>query len=165
MKTTSNHLINRILRQFGLAMVALLLASVTSMAQSTDRDTPTPLMANEIADDFHQSDPEMFYQFVAGPGAVTFTLDLKARNYGGAFYVTLFDQQGRELAAFDGVVLKGDSRRVVKQVSFAKETAIIMRLYSGNGQGSYHLHIDDSAARAVGGLAPPAEPLPSGSQP
>src|SRR5437868_2540721 len=76
MKIASNHLINCFVCRLGLTMIALLLASamaMTALAQSTDRDNPTPLTANEIADEFHQNDPELFYQFVAGPGTVNFT--------------------------------------------------------------------------------------------
>src|ERR1044072_5513425 len=95
-----------------LLMVAALGLFTISMAasaaaQSTNREQPTPLTTTVIDDEFHQDDPEYFYTFGVDAGVtIKFTLELKAKNYGGALYITLFDHNGRELAAFDKLVTK-----------------------------------------------------------
>lgn len=128
--------------------------SPAASGQSTDRDNPTPLTTDGLAGDFHQDDPEYFYSFVAGPGELTFTLDLRARGYGGAIYFTLYDAEGRELAAFDKLVTKGQSEKLVKKETFSKRQNIVMRVFSGNGEGSYSLRIGGPIE--VGQARPPA---------
>src|SRR5262245_62115743 len=84
-----------------LIMTALIATSIVSLAISTNRNNPTPLQSNVLTGEFHQNDPEYFYSFVAGAGELTFTLDMQAKNYGGALYVTLYDKFGREMGAID----------------------------------------------------------------
>lgn len=133
-------------RQAGAVISALLLLlTISSAAQSSDRNSPTPLSVDELTGDFEQNNPESFYSFMVGPGQVTFTLDVKARGYGGALTVTLSDTNGRELGAFDKLAGKGQSEKVVRQVSFGKRQTVVMRIYSGNGQGSYRLRISGAA--------------------
>ncbi len=47
-------------------------------ARSTDRDHPTPLKSNEIVGDLDASGNEYFYSFLAGPGELTITVDVKS---------------------------------------------------------------------------------------
>src|SRR5215470_3677624 len=166
MKSRSNTLINAILKHtlMALAICLLMIAGGgASLAQSKDREHPTPLKTNEINGEFHQDDPEYFYSFFAQPGDLTFTLDLKAKNYGGALYVTLFNPNGREIGAFDKVVMKGQTARVVKTIKFVKQQPVILRIFSGNGEGYYKLRINNDSDNGQGGSSTPGAFTPGAS--
>ncbi len=128
------------LRQACMAVAALLLliaAAGSSVAQSTDRDHPTPLRSDEIKADFSQDDSEYFYSFTAGPGEVIFTLDVKgAVPSGGIPYFHLFNTAGREFDSFDKFAARNSSEKLVKRVTFAKRQPVVMRISKPIGAGS-----------------------------
>ncbi|HET9530544.1 MAG TPA: hypothetical protein VFQ92_09345 [Blastocatellia bacterium] len=137
-------------RQVSMAIAAVLLliaASGSSAAQSTDRDNPTPLKTDELKADFSQDDPEYFYSFIAGPGEVVFTLDVKGAPPGGGVpYFHLFNTEGRQLDAFDKFAAGNSSEKVVKRMSFAKKQPVILRIGKPIGSGSYRLRISGAIA-------------------
>ena len=56
-------------RQTGAVISALLLLlTISSAAQSTDRNSPTPLSVDELTGDFEQNDPEYFTLLWSGRG-------------------------------------------------------------------------------------------------
>jgi hypothetical protein len=138
------------LRKIGIAMAAVLLliaAARPSAAQSTDRDNPTPLKSNELITEFSQDNPEYFYSFLAGPGEVVFTLDVKgAAPGGGVPYFHIFNTEGRELDSFDKFAAGNASEKLVKRVSFAKRQAVVMRIGKPLGGGSYRLRLSGAVA-------------------
>lgn len=60
--------------------MSLLLAVFVSSnsAQSGNPDNPTPLSSSELKGSLGGADKEFYYSFVAGPGKVTVTVDIKA---------------------------------------------------------------------------------------
>ncbi len=50
----------------------------SSSAQSGDVDNPTPLSSREVKGSLGGADKEFYYSFVADPGKVTVTVDIKA---------------------------------------------------------------------------------------
>ena len=48
------------------------------LAQSTDRDHPTPFKSDEIKGELNAQEIEYFYSFTAGPGELTITVDVKS---------------------------------------------------------------------------------------
>lgn len=154
-------------KKFLLMVAAALLCALsmasTSLAQSTSFEQPTPLTSNSIQGEFHQNDPGYFFTFGVDAGvAVKFTLDLAAKNYGGALYITLFDRNGRELAEFDRLVMKGQTAKLVQSVRFEKTQDVILRVYSGNGEGYYRLTLSDDTAVESGPVGIPQLP-PAGA--
>ncbi len=147
MNKKCNNSIEILIQKTILAITILLLVSVTGLAQSTSRNNPTPVRESDIRGEFNQKDPEYFYSFIAEPGEMTFTLDVKAKNYGGAIYCTLFDVNGRQIDAFEQVVSKGQSEKLIKRVLFVKRKKVVMRIFSGNGEGYYHLFIENNLAQ------------------
>ena len=125
--------------------------TAVTQAQSTDRDNPTPLKSDELKADFSQDDPEYFYSFIAGPGEVVFTLDVKgAAPSGGVPYIHLFNMDGRELDSFDKFAAGNASEKLVKRVSFAKRQPVVMRIGKPIGGGSYRLRISGAVALEKG---------------
>ncbi|HUK90295.1 MAG TPA: hypothetical protein VLZ81_07830 [Blastocatellia bacterium] len=157
MKTGTYNRLTTILKHAARALPILLIAMFVgqqaALGQSTDRDNPTPLSSADMSGEFHQDDPEYFYGFNAQPGDLTLTLDLQARNYGGALTITIFDLKGHDLGGLDKVVMKGQTARVVRTIKFAKQQPVVMRIFSGNGEGYYKLRIDGVAAYAQGSAA------------
>jgi hypothetical protein len=129
------------------AVLLLIAASGSSAAQSTNRDNPTPLKTDELTADFSQNDPEYFYSFIAGPGEVVFTLDVKGAPPGGGVpYFHLFNTDGRQLDAFDKFAAGDSSEKEVKRVSFAKRQTVILRIGKPIGSGTYRLRICGAVA-------------------
>jgi hypothetical protein len=66
-------------KAFALTMF-LMFAAFTglSSAQSGDPDNPTPLSSKELKGSLGGADKELYYSFLAGPGKVTITVDIKA---------------------------------------------------------------------------------------
>ena len=46
-----------------LIAATLIATAIVSLAQSTNRDNPTPLRSNVLTGEFYQNDPEYFYSF------------------------------------------------------------------------------------------------------
>ncbi|MEO8072910.1 MAG: hypothetical protein ABI686_06655, partial [Acidobacteriota bacterium] len=68
---------------FFLLLAGLLVfcaASNDALAQSDDRDNPIPLRSNEITGNLNEHNEEHFYSFIAGPGELIITVDVKAKS-------------------------------------------------------------------------------------
>jgi hypothetical protein len=70
-------------------------------AQSGDRYNPTPLTRNEVRGNIIPGGVE-YYIFEAGPGDLTFDLEVKSNGDYSLVYVQLYDQAFRSLLEFDG---------------------------------------------------------------
>jgi hypothetical protein len=134
---------NRLVLAF-LLFVAVAL-SAPAGAQSSDRDHPTPVKADEINGTLDGSGNELFYTFVAGPGELTVTVDVKSStgqallNYellGGNASTSLICC---EYAQADG---DGQSARNVKSVTLAKRQPVVLRVTIGKaGTGTYRVRL------------------------
>lgn len=130
----------------GLILIA---AAMNAFAQSTDRDNPTRLGSEEIRSRFSQDDPEYFYSFWAGPGEVSFTLDVKGSlPSGGIPYFHLFSRNGKQIDTFDLFAARNATEKRVKRVSFAKRQFIVLRASKPIGEGSYRLRISGAVELA-----------------
>jgi len=119
-------------------------------AQSTDRDHPTPIKANEINGDLDGSGNERFYSFVAGPGELTITVDVKSATGQALLNFELLGADAAtsiiccEFAQADG---DGQSARNVKSVTLAKRQPVILRVTIGKaGTGTYRVRLSGAVA-------------------
>ena len=72
-----------------MVIVAFLLGTVgVTVAQSTDRDHPTPLTSDEIKGAGTGKKVEYYYSFTGGPGQVLLTIDLSNAE------IEVFDPSG-----------------------------------------------------------------------
>jgi hypothetical protein len=74
-----------------LSLLILTVYSGAGIAQSTDRDNPTPLTTNEIRGSGTGKKVEYYYTFLAGPGEVVLTVDSGAKGSFSLVEVELFD--------------------------------------------------------------------------
>jgi hypothetical protein len=143
-----------LLRQVVTAFVVSLLfiaATNLSAAQSTDRDHPTPLKSNELKGELDGSDTEFFYSFVAGPGELTITFDVKASGTNAGANLDLFDKNSRSLLSLLAQGVDRGSERMVESVRLGRQQTVVMRLKgirygSSGGQGTYMVRLGGAAA-------------------
>lgn len=112
--------------------------SSRALAQSSDRDHPTQLKSNELTGDVDASGNEYFYSFVARPGELTITADIKANGSGaGITYELLNETASKALLCCDGVQANDSagSGRQVDKLRFAKRQIVILHLTQPNSGG------------------------------
>ncbi|MGH7783313.1 MAG: hypothetical protein ACREO5_05690 [Candidatus Binatia bacterium] len=127
-----------------LAASIVFLVSVTSLfAQSSDRDHPTRLTSSELQGSMNVTSEEHFYSFVAGPGSLTITVDVKANpDEQGLLNFELLASNAStpilccEYAQGDG----GGTGRDVKTVQLKRKQTIILHTTNGPiGGGTFHI--------------------------
>ena len=127
-----------------LLFVAVALAGPAG-AQSTDRDHPTPVKAGEINGDLDSSGKEFFYSFLAGPGELTITVDVKSSTGQALLTFELLGGDAAtsilccEYAQADG---DGQSARDVKSVTLSKRQLVVLHATVGKaGTGTYRVRL------------------------
>jgi hypothetical protein len=128
-----------------LAVIGLILTAFTGsiLAQSSDRDNPTPLTSDLIGGSLNNNGEESFYSFVAGPGQLTITVDVKAKSGEiGVLNFELLDKNAAdsllccEFAQADG----GGTGRVVKSIKLTKRQTVILHTTNGPvGGGTFRI--------------------------
>jgi len=130
-----------------LAVIAFILAAFSGsiFAQSSDRDNPTPLTSDEIRGSLNNNGEENFYSFVAGPGELTITVDVKAGSGEiGVLNFELLDKNAAdslmccEFAQGDG----GGTGRTLKSIKLTKRQTVILHTTNGPvGGGTFHIRL------------------------
>lgn len=114
-----------------VSLLLLMAAAGSVAAQSTDRDHPTPLKSNEIAGDADGSGNEYFYSFVAGPGKLTITLDVKSSDGTVAIPYELLDKNADKAiicCAFAQADSTGETGRSVESAKLERRQTVIPHL-------------------------------------
>jgi hypothetical protein len=103
-------------------------AAAPGQAQSTDRDRPTPLVSPEVTGRITLDRMgEHFYRFMAGPGELSLTLEVRPISGFSKAYADVTDADARELLAVE--VGAGDrSERTVKRVRLNRAQAVVLRV-------------------------------------
>src|SRR5689334_19109505 len=97
--------------------------SGSAAVQSNDRDHPTRVTSDEINGELDNSGNEYFYSFIAGPGELTLTVDVRSSTGQALLNFELLDSHAAaailccEFAQADG---DGQSARVMKSVKLGK---------------------------------------------
>jgi hypothetical protein len=141
-------------RSASLVLSFLLLMAValsgSAAAQSTDRDHPTQVKSNEIEGELDASGNEYFYSFLAGPGELTLTVDVKSSTGQALLNFELLDKNAAaaiiccEFAQADG---DGESARNVKSVKLGKRQLVVMHVTVGkSGRGTYRIRLSGAVA-------------------
>ena len=135
---------------FLLFIVVALSGSASAAAQSKDRDHPTRVTSNEINGELDASGDEYFYSFVAAPGELTLTVDVKSSTGQALLNFELLDSHAAaaiiccEFAQADG---DGQSARVMKSVKLGKRQTLVLHVTVGKaGRGTYRVRLSGSIA-------------------
>lgn len=150
-----------------VTLFVLIVTASPSLAQSTDRDNPTPFPSSEIKGQSPATKIMFYYSFAAGPGELKVTLDSTntAANEGtfGAG-IELFDLDAEQIGGTIGpaYLTGGENDREVKRFQLKSKQPIIMRLtlrphltYMVRLEGAVDLSAstatpDDSSSTAAG---------------
>ena len=132
-------------------LLILLVCAVSSAAQttpSTDRDSPTPFVANEVKGEGTNEKTEYFYRFEAGPGEVTLTFDVKAdkgANLHGFDY-EVFDAQSRRLTGGFLDPVRGESKRKIEKINVRGQQQLLLRLVVTEYVDTYRIRLSGAVS-------------------
>lgn len=113
-----------------------------SSAQSGDVDNPTPLSSKELKGSLGDEDKEQYYSFVAGPGKVTVTADIKASEGVTSMTLNFSTEKSADVLVMPLASHRG-SKREVSSFSLSKRQTVVMKLAStGSYNGSYLIRLD-----------------------
>ena len=147
----------KLLSKPAIILLILFACAISAAAQttpSTDRDSPTPFVANEVKGEGVDDKAEYFYSFSAGPGEVTLTFDVKAdkgANLHGFDY-ELFDAKSRRLAGGFLDPVRGESKRRIEKNNVRGQQQLLLRLVVTEYVDTYRIRL--------GGAVSGAEPAP-----
>jgi hypothetical protein len=161
----------RTMRRGQLLMLVMLLtmaAAGATIAQSNDRNNPTPVSSNTIKGAGVGKKVEYYYSFSAGPGEVVLTIDLKAKSGSTGADVEVFDAGSNKIFSFFPKATR-TNERAVKRFKVANKETVVLRLAFDLNAGDYTIKLGgsvepaavDSSAR---GVKPPPTSLPDTGQ-
>jgi hypothetical protein len=118
-------------------------------AQSSDRDHPTRLKSNQLTGTVEASGNEYFYSFLAQPGQLIVTADVKANGSGATVTYELLDESGSK-ALLCCVYVQGDgagSGRQQDKLQFAKRQIVILHVtHPNSGGGTFRFRFSGTGA-------------------
>lgn len=126
-----------------MAIIGLLIltgSAVTVRAQSIDRDNPSPLTSNEARGQGIGKNVEYFYSFLAGPGEIVLTTDVRAKAYSTFFETLLFNMDAQEL----GFIRYGPtmrSERRVTRIQIAQQQPVLLQIALDSSAGDYMVRV------------------------
>ena len=137
------------------SLLVLIAATSSALAQSTNRDHPTPFTSDEIKGELNGKEIEYFYSFTAGPGEVTLTVDVKSSGgTTGTAFELLDADANKVLICCEGAQADstGTTGRDVKSIKLGKVQTVILHLTPfAYGTGTYRVRISGAAALAEHG--------------
>jgi hypothetical protein len=111
-----------------LGLLALLMIAENAHAQSTDRDNPTPLTANEFKGHAIGKKVEYYFTFLAGPGDLVITIDGGAKGSFSEYRAELFNLDAEKLGQVQILPYPGETARRVTRVTFGAQQPVLLRL-------------------------------------
>ena len=132
------------------SLVALVAATGSVFAQSTNRDHPTPFTSDEIKGELNGEEVEYFYSFTAGPGEATITLDVKSSDgTTGTAFELLDSDANKVLICCEGAQADstGTTGRDIKSIKLGKRQTVILHLTPFKyGTGTYRVRVSGAVA-------------------
>jgi len=143
-------------KAFTLMMSLMLAVFVGSnSAQSGNPDNPTPLTSNELKGSLGGADKEFYYSFVAGPGKVTVTVDIKASEGVTSMTLNFSAAESADVLVMPLATHRG-SKREVDSFNLDERQTVVMKLAStGSYKGSYVIRLNGAVDFKSDDAAPP----------
>ena len=134
----------------GFLLFIVVALSGSAAAQSKDRDHPTPVKSNEINGELDASGDEYFYSFLAGPGELIITVDVKSSTGQALLNFELLDKNAAAAilcCEFAQANEDGESARNVKSVKLGKRQLVVLHVTVGkSGRGTYRVRLSGAVA-------------------
>ena len=141
-----------------ISLLLMMVATSAAVAQSGDRDHPTPLNSDELRGVLRGIGGESFYSFTAGPGELTITVEVKSREGTLAMPFELLDTNAAdsllccEFAQADSDGLTG---RTVKSVTIKGRRTVILHLTENQyGAGTFFVRLSGAVGFAAKSASP-----------
>jgi hypothetical protein len=149
--------VKRLISLMLFAGFSLFLSPEGAKAQSTDRDNPTPLAANEVKGYAPGKKVEFYFTFLAGPGDVVLTIDSGAKGSFSEFRAELFDMEAERLTVVHVLPYPGETARRVARATFGAQQPVLLRLTLDKEAAQYMARIGGAAQFAGADAAFSAE--------
>ena len=133
-----------------LSLLLLMAATTIVVAQSGDRDRPTPINNNELRGSLYGRGGESFYSFTAGPGDLTMTVEVKSTDGTLAMPFELLEANAADsilCCEFAQAATTGETGRVVKTVKIKTRRTVILHLTEYEyGAGTFLVRLSGAVA-------------------
>jgi hypothetical protein len=142
-----------------LSLLLVIAAASVAVAQSRNRDHPTPINSNELRGVLDSEGGEFFYSFTAGPGELTITVEVTSREGTLAMPFELLEANAAtpllccEYAQADAT---GETGRAVKTIRIRGRRSVILHL-TENKYGAGTFLVRFGGAVEFAGRSGPAE--------
>ena len=123
-----------------VGLLALTGSADAVRAQSIDRDNPSPLTSNELRGQGIGKNVEYFHTFLAGPGEIVLTSDVRAKSGSTFFETLLFNMDAQEL----GVIRYGPtmrSERKITRIQIAQQQPVLLQIALDSSAGDYMVRV------------------------
>jgi hypothetical protein len=135
-----------------LSLLLLIAATSVVVAQSRDRDRPTPINNNELRGVLNGRGGESFYSFTAGPGDLTITVEVKSTDGTLAMPFELLEANAADsilCCEFAQAGTTGETGRVVKTVRIKSRRTVVLHLTEYEyGAGTFLVRLSGAVAFA-----------------
>ena len=114
-----------------LSLLLAIAAASVVVAQSGNRDHPTPINSSELRGVLNSDGGEFFYSFTAGPGDLTITVEVKSSGGTLAMPFELLGANASDsilCCEFAQAGTTGETGRVVKTVKIRSRRTVILHL-------------------------------------
>jgi hypothetical protein len=100
------------------AVILILFVTVSVLSQSQNPDRPTPIISNEVTKNVSAGDTnQYFYSFVAGPGTLTITAEIKGVERSQVVYFELLEKNGADdISGSSGYAQTGDGGNMTREI-------------------------------------------------
>lgn len=142
-----------------LSLLLAIAAASVAVAQSGDRDHPTPINSSELRGVLNSDGGEFFYSFTAGPGDLTITVEVKSSEGTLAMPFELLSANAADTilcCEYAQADAPGQTGRVVKTVNIKSRRTVILHL-TENKYGAGTFVVRFSGAVAFTGRSEPAQ--------
>jgi hypothetical protein len=129
---------------YGLNLIWLVVLSLTfistAQAQSTSQSNPTHITANEITAKGPSQETDYYYSFTGGPGEVTITLNIKAKQYSTFARLEVLDAGLNTLATHNmNAATSTGPEQVMKKIELSKKQTIFLKLTLDGNLAEYKI--------------------------
>lgn len=135
-----------------VSLLLVIAGASVAVAQSGDRDHPTPVNSNELRGVLDGNGSESFYSFTAGPGELTITVEVKSSEGTLAMPFELLEANAADVllcCEYAQADATGETGRVVKTVRIRGRRNVILHLTENKyGAGTFLVRISGAVAFA-----------------
>ena len=125
-----------------LMILSLTFISATQAQSSTDQSAPTAFATNEITAKGPSKETNYYYSFTGGPGEVTVSLNIKAKQYSTFARLEVLDAEFNTLATHNMNATTGSGPvQVTKKIELGEKQTVLLKLTLDGNLAEYKVKI------------------------